>query len=393
METPNRDRGLGQRGRRAVALMVLALVAIVGASVAYLHPSFGRLSRLTAPAPAPGPPLLSNSYAAAYDFVSTAQGWALVADQGQAPRFWVFKTTDGARHWRPQFSGHSSGFGAAPLNIQFFDPLHGLIAFSSWGLVYRTADGGSHWTEVTPPRTEPGAFTFCDPAHGWFLGFLALSTGQQADFFATADGGTTWAALPAPPRFALSGKGGFVSVSFRRPSEGWTGGSEAGAVYSTIDGGLTWTAHSLPLTAGGKGGALHVPTQVRVLPGAGVMAITDELGNLVGFTSFDGGSTWRRLVPAPGETNFGSFVFVDAFHWWAIRYGTLFKSSDAGQSWKETVQLLDEWDYVPQVLDARHAWAQMLVVFPNANPPQGTGLAMTSDGGIHWTPVNVPKPV
>jgi len=34
----------------------------------------------------------------------------------------------------------------------------------------------------------------------------------------------------------------------------------------------------------------------------------------------------------------------------------------------------------------------MAVVFPSVNPFQGTGLAVSADGGVHWTPVNVPKP-
>jgi hypothetical protein len=90
---------------------------------------------------------------------------------------------------------------------------------------------------------------------------------------------------------------------------------------------------------------------VYLIPGAGVMAVTtDGQGIVVGLTSFDGGSTWRRLSPPPGETTFDDYVFQDA-------------------------------------------WAQMQVVFPNTNPPQGTGLAMSSDGGVHWKPVNVPNPV
>jgi photosystem II stability/assembly factor-like uncharacterized protein len=111
----------------------------------------------------------------------------------------------------------------------------------------------------------------------------------------------------------------------------------------------------------------------------------------VGLTSFDGGSTWRRLPPPPGETTYTDFIFQDTFHWWAMRYGTLFKTSDAGQTWKQVAQQLDEWDYLPQILNAKQAWAEM-VAAPNSTPPQGTGLATTADGGLHWSPVNVPNP-
>jgi len=41
--------------------------------------------------------------------------------------------------------------------------------------------------------------------------------------------------------------------------------------------------------------------------------------------------------------------------------------------------------YVPHVLDSKHAWALTMVV-------GGYGLALTSDGGLHWTQANVPQP-
>jgi hypothetical protein len=75
-----------------------------------------------------------------------------------------------------------------------------------------------------------------------------------------------------------------------------------------------------------------------------------------------------------------------------MHYGALFKSSDAGASWKQVSLQIDDWDYLPQVIDAKHAWAQMVAPFPQANAFNGTGLAITSDGGLHWSPVNVPNP-
>lgn len=168
------------------------------------------------------------------------------------------------------------------------------------------------------------------------------------------------------------------------------------AVYSTSDGGLTWQAHVLPSSAlqPGQGGKpLQTGTSIMVVPGGGVLAMaTDEVGYPVAYSSFDGGTTWRRLVPAPGETRYADLVFVDARNWWAMRFGTLFKTSDAGQTWKQVAQMMDEWDYVPGVIDARHAWAQLRALPAPGNAPQGTGLAMTADGGLHWTFVNVPQP-
>jgi len=132
-------------------------------------------------------------------------------------------------------------------------------------------------------------------------------------------------------------------------------------------------------------------TSVDLLPQVGVIAFFDHYyGQGVAYSTFDGGSTWRWLAPPPGETTYSDFVYQDAFHWWAMRFGTLWKTSDAGQSWKQVSQQTDDWDYRPQVVDAKHAWA--LLVGSPGNQVPGTGLAMTSDGGLHWRQVDAPQP-
>lgn len=392
---------MSRRAKRALPLISGALAAVVVVGLVYLHPAFPKPRSLPAAAPTPAPPLLPNQYLAAYDFLTPASGWALVEEGTTTlPRFWVFKTTDAAKHWQHQLDGTAASTDTGALTLQFFDRSNGLIALGGTGAVYRTTDGGVHWTVLTLPPFSYSSLVFADRLHGWILGNVLSPdrTRVTPEFYSTSDAGDHWVALPQPPAWQVTGKGGSNNFAFRGRGEGWMGGfAQQSTAYSTIDGGITWQAHPLPVTYAKGGFDLGSPplqeTDVYLLPGAGVLAVAiDQNSTPVGLTSFDGGSTWRRLPPPPGETAYSDFAFQDAFHWWAMRYGTLFKSSDAGQTWKEVAQQLDEWDYVPQLVDAKHAWAQMTVVFPRANPPQGTGLATTSDGGIHWTPVNVPKP-
>jgi photosystem II stability/assembly factor-like uncharacterized protein len=393
---------LSPRARRALPLIAGALAAIVVVGIVYLHPAFPAPRPLLGAPATPAPPLLSQQYLVAYDFLTATAGWAVVEEGGPAsPRFWVFKTIDTARHWLRQFASSASSSNAGPLKIQFFDRNNGLMALGGAGAVYRTTDGGARWTDLTVPTFSYSHLFFSDRLHGWILGTV-LSPDQrsfESQFFSTSDAGDHWVALPPPPAFLLVGKGGFSEVGFRGASEGWMGGfAQQSAVYSTIDGGVTWQSHPLPVTVLGKGGfadgnAPLVETTVALLPGAGVLAVVlDQNAAAVGLTSFDGGSTWRRLPPPPGATTYSDFVFQDTFHWWAMRNGTLFKSSDAGQSWKEVAQQLYEWDYAPQVIDAKRAWGVMTVAYPPATLTRGTGLATTADGGVHWTPVNVPQP-
>ena len=71
-------------------------------------------------------------------------------------------------------------------------------------------------------------------------------------------------------------------------------------------------------------------------------------------------------------------------------HGDLFKSSDAGMSWSHVHLQLDEWDYRIGVIDSKHAWARLDQPFPRTGPQLGSGLALTSDGGVHWTYAAVP---
>ena len=394
---------LSPRARRAMPLIAGALATIAVVSLIYLHPVPSTTHSVLRIAPSPTPPVLPNSYLAAYDFLTPAAGWALVEDASSAaPRFWVFKTTDAARHWQREFTGSAMPTAAGPLKIQFFDPNNGLIALGGTEVVYRTGDGGSHWIALVMPTFSYSSLYFSDRLHWWVLGSVQSPDAQRTveeQLFSTSDSGDHWVALPQPPAWQFSGKGGFGNIAFRNPGEGWMGGAtpKQATVYSTIDGGASWQPHTLPVAAakGGfaEGSAPLLASSVYVIPGAGVLAVAEDLNaSPIGLTSFDGGSTWRPLPPPPGNASYSDFIFVDTFHWWAMRFGTLFKSSDAGQTWKQVSLQLDEWDYLLQTIDAKHAWAQLVPTFPHTSVPRGTGLATTADGGVHWTPVKVPIP-
>ena len=384
-------------------LMAGALGAIVVVGIIYLHPAFpGSHSVLRAATTASPPPVVPERYLVAYDFLTSAAGWALVEDGSTAaPRFWVFKTSDAARHWQRQLTGSASSPNAGPLKIEFFDRNNGLIALGGTEGVYRTGDGGNHWTALTMPSFSYSSLSFSDRLHGWALGTVLSGDPRisSSQFFSTFDAGDHWVALPQPPTWEFTAKGGFSNFAFRGPSEGWMGGYAQGqaVVYSTIDAGNTWQPHALPVTSAKGGLAQGSPpllgSSVYLLPGAGLLAVAEDLNaGQVGLTSFDGGTTWRRLAPPPGNAGYGDFVFQDASHWWVMHFGVLFKSSDAGMSWQQISLQLDDWDYVPQVIDAKHAWAQMVGVVPGLAASPGTGLAVTADGGVHWTPVHVPIP-
>lgn len=394
MDTTTRGGRLSPRARRAILLILAAVLVTAGMSVVYLKPSL--LPHSAAPAMAVGPAMLSNDYAAAYTFLTPSLGWALVAETSGVARFSVFKTTDSARHWKRLLVKQQNQIRLASLTIRFFDPSRGVIALSDPTEIYRTSDGGTHWALAKTPTFAFSSFVPVDVLHGWLLGWTDPRVELTVpNLFSTSDGGDTWTALPQALAWA---NGGFryPNFSFRNPREGWfvTNGAEP-IVYSTVDGGVSWQPHPLPsnldpnLCAGplplGAQGPLE--TYLSLLPGQGVVALlSDYCGHGQGYSSFDGGVTWRPLASPPGTTSLWNFAYQDSSHWWAMRTGDLWKTSDAGGSWKLVSQQLDGWQYSLHVIDANHAWAELF----NSGPTGG--LAVTSDGGLHWSQVSAPQP-
>jgi hypothetical protein len=135
-------------------------------------------------------------------------------------------------------------------------------------------------------------------------------------------------------------------------------------------------------------------TEITLLPGNGVLVhIGGGLSLERAFTSFDRGRSWNAIALPPAPAEVGDISFVDAQHWWASRWGILRKTSDAGQHWGTVREALPdvpgEWIFqAAHVIDAQHAWLQM---FTASRVNGGSGLEMSSDGGVHWSSVNVPR--
>jgi photosystem II stability/assembly factor-like uncharacterized protein len=317
--------------------------------------------------------------------VSPSLGWAVVnpfTPSSSAGQYRVFRTVDGAKNWQPQLADQSSSPGFTPIKVHFFDKTHGYMAVDLAYVgeqVYRTNDGGEEWRTIALPAPQSVVVTFYDASHGWALA-QANVPGQLFKLYASGDGGATWQQLPDPPADAYY-------LALRGRTEAWMGSLGPGPphVYTSIDAGRSWQRHDLPPPSGQSWDTRGHGTVVRLLPEVGALATTGRgtpasvSEPAVLLTSFDLGSAWRYVSPVPGELG-----LQDAFHWWAINGTALSKSSDAGQTWSRITNTLPDWHFVPHVIDSMHAWAELTVA-------GGYGLALTSDGGLHWTRANVPQ--
>jgi hypothetical protein len=390
-----------------VAILVTACGPAGGSQPAAVITSPTPTAPATPPAAATPPSaaqVLPDPYFATYDFVSPTLGWALVAKRhgvldispAPSPDFWVFKTSDGAMSWHAQFTGTVATFLLG--GFQFFDQTNGILDVTGLqkSLIYRTADGGEHWSAISFPNNTVG-YSFADPMHGWAYAWHELNgPATHPDLLSTVDGGQTWTPRSWLDGSFWPGNGIPGEQHFRRNGEGWFGGLSLKAMaYSTPDGGITWRSLAIPLAPGlfptPSPDDPNFDVNVVLLPGAGVLAVVGgPFGWERAFTSFDGGATWKLVSSPPDLTPIASFLYVDAKHWWAMGTGSVYRTSDAGQTWKrvEAPALLEGWKYSPHVIDSGHAWAELLTTTPTV---QGA-LVLSSDGGVSWTPANVPQP-
>lgn len=363
--------------------MAVAIAVVAVAGVWALRPE----TRTSIPSPGPATfRTVTGPYSAAFDFVTPSLGWALLTDYGSLSpaRFFVFKTTDGAGHWQKQFAGQLVG---DLTYLHFLDARNGFLYV---GPPYRTVDGGAHWQQVDVPGPV-SSVSFASPTTGWAEVFAPQG---YASFYRTVDGGKTWAEEgPAPPESEVLEPHVGQPSRFRENGEGWLGAvrQPAPTVFVTADGGKTW--HTVELFPTFESD--YYDTMVSLIPGAVVAFVSNGTGQILGpFLSRDGGSSWQgaAILPFDGLVSADQLTFVDADHWWLFDSGSVYTTDDGGSSWlylHVSAFPSESWrSSNVRAIDQTHAWWALT---STSNSEIGA-LAMTSDGGEHWSMVNAPQP-
>jgi photosystem II stability/assembly factor-like uncharacterized protein len=213
--------------------------------------------------------------------------------------------------------------------------------------IYKTNDGGAHWT-VQYSIEKPGVFfdgmAFWDADHG-----VAFSDPVDGSFFivTTDDGGASWTQVPseniAPP---LAGEAGFAAsgtaIAVQGDLNAWfgTGGGAVARIFRTADRGRSWNAAETPLAAGPSAGIFGVAfrdARNGVAVGGNYQAPRDSSLNIV--RSSDGGLTWTVAGrSAPAGVRYGVAYVPDAARPTLIAVGPsgFGFSADDGLSWTLT---------------------------------------------------------
>jgi len=202
------------------------------------------------------------------------------------------------------------------------------LTYNGVGIVIKTTDGGSTWTQLTP-NGIPGLEA---------MSFLDLQTGYAAGWdnyiIKTTDGGMSWDTLSAGmDLWEIS------DIEFTDVNNGVIAGFYATLV--TADGGLTWTEAT---------GMTILPYKMTYASGTTVFAA----GGGGVCKSIDGGLTWTQVYT---NSLLLGLDFYDANYGIAVGdYGYVATTTDGGSTWLEDQSVGDQLLHTAYIWDYDTAW-------------------------------------
>jgi len=180
-------------------------------------------------------------------FVSATTGWA-TGLSATSNFVWLYVTHDSGTTWQHQsipLAGNAGNGQIATMPPVFFNATDGILPVILAGLtnqatiIYVTHNGGISWNATAPVPIGAPARTidFVDATHGW----VAVNTDDvrsnqytNSTVYRTTDGGQHW----TPYTVKLSAD--METLDFASPTQGWAIDS-AQTLYRTANGGKTWT--------------------------------------------------------------------------------------------------------------------------------------------------------
>ncbi len=239
----------------------------------------------------------------------------------------LFKTTNMGTTWTPVFDKEAvASIGAVALWQKNPDVVWvgtgeaNSRNSSSWGKgVYRSQDGGANWKCMGLEATSAIARVVTDPgdSNTVYVAALGRLWGENAErgVFRTKDGGKTWTHVlkvdahtgavdlvmdPGDPRILYA-----AMYARRRSAFSYSAGGETGGIFKSTDGGETWAklTNGLPARTGRIGLNIYrknpkIVYAVVESDAGGRLSAFEEASREGGvFRSDDAGASWKRLSP------------------------------------------------------------------------------------------------
>ena len=331
----------------------------------------------------------------------------------------LLQSTDGGRSWieRLQFPGIFSGMqilGDAgfvwSIDMGTFGPCTPPCPQPSESMtLYRTSDGGVHWTALPQTDFAVEDAYFLDSTHGW-ADSPHIGPGS-GDLYQTVDGGTTWSRAGSLPTDAPMGYVygvGNHPVTFTKDGHGVVRGWYIGGtrLWTTSDGGRSWAPVSFPVPATVAGFTTTAQQPAIDDRGATVaIAYRDPKGpdnatpnSIYLYVSSDGGATWADPRPAPrGFGPVGDILTVTMLDssnvWLTSQSPSAGDNVQAAPAIAYTANAGKQWQVfpkTPQILQAVFVDPLRGYALAVAGPYDTNEIVRTEDAGKTWQLLNVP---
>ena len=176
----------------------------------------------------------------------------------------------------------TGNFAPQPRNIEFANQDTGYVSCNR-GKVYRTVDGGTTWTDVSPDTTAPGNATANYTALSVINGKTLFVGGSSRKLFRSTDAGVTWTDLtlvvPAPPT-PITNFTSITNIVMNDATNGYL--HSGGIVLKTTDGWSTWTFDIAP---GGFSAISLYPKIPGTITGKKLYGLPSSAGSSVNSTN------------------------------------------------------------------------------------------------------------
>lgn len=268
------------------------------------------------------------------DFINADSGWMVDLDGH------LYRTTDGGTTWtNPNFTSS-----ILMRSVAFITPTHGFVgnlndlsAPLPLNALFETLDGGATLTNISSRVTGPAAVGVCGM---WALDstrvFAVGRWSGPAIFLKTTDAGAHWTSVDLAPLAT-----GIVDVYFTDALHGLiVGGNGVGpthaeqltshtVVLGTVDGGASWQLRFQSTQSGNWAWKISFPND-------SVGYVAEQGPNEGGFflKTIDGGLTWTEHSIGT-NVEFSGVGFATENIGWIAADSATFETTDGGVSWRE----------------------------------------------------------
>jgi photosystem II stability/assembly factor-like uncharacterized protein len=274
----------------------------------------------------------------------------------------AYKSVDGGNNWT--WIGPNGRIYAYNLYSQYFFNANDGIVTGHRGRLLRTRNGGASWEWHSPTYIDVTAISFGNPSTGY--------TTTWNNLYKTTDSGSTWNALPltTPPAFTNSR---FDHCRFTSADTGIVTTNFPPRIFSTIDGGQSWTTTSFTQPQYD-----YISSMSFISRDTGFASLRGSLNGL--HKTVDGGITWQEIG---NYQNFTVVHFITSDYGYAVFYDKIYRTFNGGLSWFQLTQPTGQ------------PYTSILFITPAKGFAIGnsTLLKMTIDSGVNWTNINVTVPV